>query len=134
MISRKGSRAEQGTKGSRRTVSRLRSVSGRDRVAITAGTVHPKPSSSGTAHRPSRPSFLSQPSSKNAARGRYPTSSSTVSSRDRIVMMGRKDSTYPVLPKSPSVMGGRSIDVPDIASRSISTRASMPRLSQGPAH
>ena len=59
---------EQLMNGVSKMVSLRSRSDGSVRVAITAGTVHPKPMSMGTMLRPDRPIFLSSLSITNAMR------------------------------------------------------------------
>ena len=90
-------------KGVRRIVIfRSRSL-GRVRVAMTAGTVQPKPTRSGTMLRPESPSLRRSLSMTNATRAMYPLSSRIERKKNRVTMIGRKLSTDPTPPITPSM-------------------------------
>ena len=73
------------------------------RVAMIAGTVQPKPSTSGTKERPCSPNRRITPSITNAARAMYPESSRIAIAKKRKRMFGRKTSTPPTPAITPSV-------------------------------
>ncbi len=82
----------------------LRSLSlGSVLVAMTAGTVHPKPISIGTMLRPESPIVRSRLSMKNATRAMYPLSSSRDRKKSRQTIIGRKLKTLPTPAKMPSL-------------------------------
>ena len=81
----------------------LRSLSlDRVRVAIMAGTEHPKPISIGTKLRPERPIFLRSLSITKATRAMYPVSSKIERKKNRVTITGRKVMTLPTPLQIPS--------------------------------
>ena len=83
----------------------LRSRSeGSVRVAMIAGTLHPKPISMGTKLRPERPIFRSGLSMTNATRAIYPVSSRMDRKKNSTTIVGRKLSTLPTPAKIPSMI------------------------------
>ena len=89
--------------GVRRTVSFLSLMLGSVLVAITAGTVHPKPIRSGTMLLPESPIFLSSLSMTNATLAIYPLSSITERKKNRVTIIGRKLTTLPTPVITPSI-------------------------------
>jgi len=73
-------------------------------VAITAGTVHPKPISIGTILRPDNPIFRSILSITNATLAMYPLSSINDKKKNNVTMIGKKLSTLPTPVKIPSMI------------------------------
>ena len=73
-------------------------------VAIIAGTVQPKPISSGTMLRPERPIRLKSLSIKNATLAIYPLSSSIDRKKNSITIIGRKLNTLPTPANTPSII------------------------------
>ncbi len=91
-------------KGVRITVI-LRSLSeGSVLVDMTAGTVHPKPISSGTIERPERPILRRSLSMKNAILAIYPLSSRSERKKNITTTIGRKLNTLPTPSKIPSII------------------------------
>ena len=74
-----------------------------ERVAIIAGTLHPKPRISGTKDFPCSPKRLITPSMINAARAIYPLSSRSASAKNINSMFGKNTTTPPTPPIIPSV-------------------------------
>ena len=72
-------------------------------VAITAGTVQPKPISIGTMLLPESPIFLSSLSMTNATLAMYPLSSISDRKKNRVTIIGRKLSTLPTPANIPSI-------------------------------
>ena len=68
---------------------------GRVLVAITAGTVQPKPISIGTILLPESPIFLNSLSIKNATRAIYPESSIRDRKKNNVTITGKKLRTLP---------------------------------------
>jgi hypothetical protein len=77
---------------------------GRVRVAIIAGTEQPKPISIGTKDRPESPIFLRSLSMTKATLAIYPVSSRIDRKKNRVTMMGRKDSTLPTPANTPLII------------------------------
>ena len=73
-------------------------------VAITAGTVHPKPISIGTILRPDNPIFRSILSITNATLAMNPLSSINDKKKNNVTMIGKKLSTLPTPVKIPSMI------------------------------
>ena len=73
------------------------------RVAMTAGTVQPKPMSIGTTLFPERPIRRRSLSITNATRAIYPVSSSMERKKNSTTMTGRNSTTFPTPPNSPSI-------------------------------
>ena len=128
-----GSLAEQLIKGvSRMVILRSRSE-GRVRLAMTPGTVQPKPMSIGTMLRPERPMRRRSLSITNATRAMYPVSSSRERKKNRVTMTGRKLNTLPTPVKMPSMTSEWTAALTFHAVRVESTaavRASMPTSSR----
>ena len=95
--------AVQLIKGVSRIVIFLSRALGSVRLAITPGTVQPKPISIGTMLLPESPSFLSGLSITKAIRAMYPVSSSRERKKKSTTIMGRKLSTLPTPVKTPSI-------------------------------
>ena len=76
---------------------------GRVLLAITPGTVHPKPISIGTILRPESPIFLNSLSITKATLAMYPLSSRRDRKKNRVTITGRKLSTLPTPLKMPSI-------------------------------
>ena len=74
------------------------------RVAIIAGTEHPKPISMGTKLRPERPIFLSGLSITKAIRAIYPVSSRMDRKKNNVTIIGRNERTLPTPAKIPSMI------------------------------
>ena len=91
-------------KGVRRIVILRSRSDGNVRLAITAGTVQPKPISIGTMLRPDRPMRLRKTSITNATRAMYPLSSRNDRKKKRTTMVGTKLTTLPTPLKMPSMM------------------------------
>ena len=68
------------------------------RLAITPGTVQPKPINIGTILRPESPIFLSSLSMINATRAIYPLSSRIDKKKNKVTIIGKKlkTSSYPI--------------------------------------
>lgn len=73
-----------------------------ERVAIIAGTEHPKPSSIGITLEPLSPKRRITLSQRNAARAMYPLSSRIESARNSNATFGRNTNTPPTPPITPS--------------------------------
>ena len=98
-----GSLAEQLINGVRSMVI-LRSLSdGSVLLAITPGTVQPKPISIGTILLPDRPIFLSSLSITKATLAIYPLSSNMDRKKNSVTIIGRNASTLPTPLKIPSI-------------------------------
>ena len=95
--------AEQLIYGTSMMVMRLSRSEETVRVAMMAGTEHPKPISSGTKLLPESPSFLSSLSITNATRAIYPVSSRMERKKNSVTIIGRKDSTLPTPANTPSI-------------------------------
>ena len=87
---------------SRIVILRSRSE-GNVRLAITPGTVQPKPMSIGTTLRPESPILRNNLSITNATRAMYPLSSSMERKKNSVTMTGRKFKTLPTPVKIPSM-------------------------------
>ena len=72
------------------------------RAARMPGTAQAKLDSSGMNERPERPTLPISRSSRNAARGRYPESSSTRMNAKSSTICGRNTSTLPAPARTPS--------------------------------
>ena len=93
----------------------LRSRSdGNVRLAITPGTVHPKPMSIGTMLRPDKPIFLRSLSITKATRAIYPVSSSKDKKKNNTIIIGRKLSTLPTPAKIPSMINDCKVSLTPI--------------------
>ena len=73
------------------------------RLAITAGTVQPKPISIGTMLRPERPMRRRSMSITKATRAMYPLSSKKERKKKSTTMVGTKLTTLPTPLKMPSI-------------------------------
>ena len=100
--------AEQLMNGVRRIVSFLSLAEGSVLVAITAGTVQPKPISSGTMLLPLNPTFRSRVSLINATLAIYPLSSSIDRKKNRITITGIKLITVPTPENIPPLTNERT--------------------------
>ena len=79
-----------------RSIVILRSLSlGSVRVAMTAGTVQPKPMSIGTMLRPESPILRRSLSMKNATLAMYPLSSMRDKKKNSVTIIGKKLKTLP---------------------------------------
>ena len=72
-------------------------------LAMTPGTVQPKPTSIGTMLLPDSPSFLRSLSMIKATLAMYPLSSKRDRKKNRVTIIGRKLNTPPTPPKIPSI-------------------------------
>ncbi len=72
------------------------------RVAMMPGMAQAKLDRSGMNARPDKPTLPMIRSSRNAARGKYPESSSTRMKKNRMMIWGRKTSTLPTPAITPS--------------------------------
>ena len=79
-------------------------------VAITAGTVQPKPISIGTILLPDSPILRRSLSIMNATRAMYPLSSISDRKKNKVTIIGRKLSTLPTPVNIPSIT--RLLNVP----------------------
>ena len=79
-----------------RSIVIRRSLSlGSVRVAMTAGTVQPKPMSIGTMLRPESPILRRSLSMKNATLAMYPLSSMSDKKKNSVTIIGKKLNTLP---------------------------------------
>ena len=99
--------AEQLINGVRRIVILRSRSEGNVLLAITPGTVHPKPTSIGTILLPESPIFLSSLSITKATLAIYPLSSSIDKKKNSVTMIGRKLRTLPTPVKIPSITRDR---------------------------
>ena len=74
------------------------------RLAITPGTVQPKPINIGTILRPESPIFLSSLSMINATRAIYPLSSRIDKKKNKVTIIGKKLKTVPTPLKIPPMI------------------------------
>ena len=114
-------------------VFNLSRAEGNVRVAITAGTEHPKPIKRGTIERPESPSLRSSLSDTNATRAIYPLSSIMLRKKNRMMMMGTKLNTLPTPPKMASTTSDTTAGLTSAARIPFSQRlprAVMPVSSQ----
>ncbi|MPM96064.1 hypothetical protein SDC9_143220 [bioreactor metagenome] len=95
--------AEQLIKGVNSMVIFLSRSEERVLVAITAGTVQPKPINSGTILRPERPIFRRSLSMTKATLAIYPVSSKIERKKNNTTIMGKKLKTLPTPAKIPSI-------------------------------
>ena len=105
------------------------------RVAIMAGTLHPKPITSGINDLPCRPNERIVRSIKKTARAMYPVSSNTEMKKKRIRICGRKTMTLPTPFMMPSVSKSRnepSAIIPLIQSPRAATPASIQSIGYCP--
>ena len=72
------------------------------RVAMIPGMAHAKLESNGMNARPDNPTLPIKRSSRNAARGRYPESSSSSMKKKRMMICGRNTKTLPAPASTPS--------------------------------
>ena len=78
------------------------------RVAIIAGTLHPKPMTNGMNECPCSPTPRITLSMRNTARAMYPVSSSIAMQKNRIMMCGKNTITLPTPPiTAPSIKSRR---------------------------
>ena len=96
------------------------------RAAITAGTVQPKPSSSGTAARPLSDRRLMNESVIYAARLIYPQSSRNPRQINKINMFGKNVSTAPTPGIIPSVISSASARFTFNTPRSLAASNAIP--------
>ena len=96
-----GSRAEQVISGAIMIVAKRSRGFWMVRVAMMPGIAQAKLDSKGMKARPDKPTLPMTRSSKNAARGRYPESSSIKIKKNRMMICGRNTSTLPTPASTP---------------------------------
>ena len=94
---------------------------GRVLVAITAGTVQPKPMSIGTMLLPESPIRLRSLSITNATLAMYPLSSSMERKKKRVTMIGMKLSMLPTPSNIPPIIRSRTTSFTPVFTRRFST-------------
>ena len=102
-------------------------------LAITPGTVQPKPISIGTMLLPDNPTFLKSLSITNATLAIYPLSSSRERKKKRVTIIGKKFNTLPTPLNIPLIMSECKTSfifafVSRISTKSVSLL--MPKLSK----
>ena len=104
-------------------VSFLSRSEGNVLLAMTPGTVHPKPISIGTMLRPERPIFRRSLSITNATRAIYPLSSSKERNRNNVTIVGRKLNTLPTPLQMPSSTSDCNTSLTSPCAIAIATRS-----------
>ena len=91
------------------------------RLAITPGTLQPKPISIGTILLPDNPSLRSSLSMINATLAIYPLSSSIDKKKNNVTITGRKLSTLPTPLNMPSIINACNTELTFNAVSALST-------------